>query len=76
MSKGHGKRIRGRDYFLVALIKGATKSGIHKDRKKDHCRRACRSAASREESYHGEEEAVEGWDGTSEDGDCEGDEEE
>lgn len=31
-----------RDYVLVALINGATKSGAHADRRKDASRRACR----------------------------------
>lgn len=31
-----------RDYLLVALINGATKGGIHKDKKKERSRKACR----------------------------------
>lgn len=31
-----------RDYFMVSLIKGATKSGIHVDRKKKANKNACR----------------------------------
>lgn len=32
----------GRDYLMVALINGATKSGVHKDRKKEKNKKACR----------------------------------
>lgn len=40
------KTIKTRDYAMVAIIKGATKAGAHKDRKKEaskkHCRRRVR----------------------------------
>ncbi len=34
----------GRDYALVALIKGATKAGAHMDRRAEARRRACRGS--------------------------------
>ncbi len=34
--------LKTRDYALVALINGATKSGAHKDRRKERNRKACR----------------------------------
>ncbi len=35
--------LRGRDYALLALLKGATKAGVHVDRRKEAARRACRN---------------------------------
>lgn len=32
----------GRDYNMVSIINGATKAGVHKDRKKEQSRKACR----------------------------------
>ena len=34
--------VRTRDYALVALIKGATKAGVHIDRRKAASKKACR----------------------------------
>lgn len=34
--------IKTRDPLMVRLINGATKSGVHKDRKKERSRRSCR----------------------------------
>jgi len=34
--------IKTRDYLLLDLINGATKSGIHVDRRKEANRKACR----------------------------------
>lgn len=34
--------IRTRDYNMVAIINGVTKAGVHKDRKKEQNRKACR----------------------------------
>lgn len=43
MSKPNKKEpIRTRDYNMVSIINGATKSGVHKDRKKEQNRKACR----------------------------------
>lgn len=36
-------QIKTRDYAMVALINGATKSGAHIDRKKQASRKACRN---------------------------------
>ena len=54
----------GRDYLLVRLIQGVTKSGIHCDRKKEISRTACRGAGAaiegteepEEENFSEEEE--------------------
>ena len=37
-------KLKTRDTLLVALIKGATKAGVRKDRKKEQARRACRKS--------------------------------
>lgn len=44
MCMKRANEIRTRDYLLVKIICGATKSGVHKDRKKDENRKACRKA--------------------------------
>lgn len=36
--------IRTRDYNMVAIINGVTKAGVHKDRKKEQSRKACRGS--------------------------------
>jgi hypothetical protein len=36
------KKIKIRDYYIVLLIAGATKSGIHVDRKKKSNKNNCR----------------------------------
>lgn len=60
------KRIVTRDWSMVRIIQGATKSGIHKDRKKDACRRACRVPRDCQEEVE-EAAETEEWDrGTSE----------
>jgi hypothetical protein len=37
-----------RDHLMVALIKGATKSAVHVDRKKQESKRRCRRRADKE----------------------------
>lgn len=39
---GKKKTQKVRDYFMVAIIKGATKAAIHRDRKKHTNKRKCR----------------------------------
>lgn len=41
--------IKTRDSLLVEIIKGITKSGPHKDRKKDANRRKCRQPVREDE---------------------------
>lgn len=43
------RTIRTRDPLMVAVINGATKAGVHRDRRKDENRRACRKAVRGEE---------------------------
>jgi hypothetical protein len=49
----------GRDYAMVALIKGATKAGAHLDRRAEAKRRACRGSVRKllRERIHQVEEA-------------------
>ena len=35
-------KIKARDQLIVALINGATKCGVHEDKKKQHSRSSCR----------------------------------
>jgi hypothetical protein len=49
MSRNTGKAVKldpnavkTRDYFMLALIQGATKAGVQKDRRKEADRKACR----------------------------------
>lgn len=42
--------IRTRDWLLVRLIQGATKSGPQRDRRKEQDRKACRGQSWRKES--------------------------
>ena len=37
-----------RDYFMVAIIKGATKAAVHVDRKKKSNKRKCRTKVTKE----------------------------
>jgi len=48
-SKIDARSIKTRDWAMVAIINGATKSGAHRDHKKDQNRRACRSRVRGEE---------------------------
>lgn len=41
--------LRTRDYALVALINGATKSGAHRDRRHEANRKACRGRTARQD---------------------------
>lgn len=41
------RTIRTRDWALVRLIGGATKAGVHEDRRKEANRRACRGSVRR-----------------------------
>lgn len=43
------KTVKTRDYLLVLIICGATKSGAHKDQKKAANRKACRKPVREEE---------------------------
>ena len=38
-----GANIKTRDYLLLGIIQGKTKSGTHKDLKKEKSRRECRN---------------------------------
>ncbi len=38
-----------RDYFMVDIIRGVTKSGIHTDRKKENNKKECRKKIKHEE---------------------------
>lgn len=49
MKKSKKKLYNGRDYLIQKIIKGATKAGIHKDRKKEANKRASRSKVEEEE---------------------------
>ncbi len=40
--KVNPNEVKTRDYFLVAIILGATKSGVHKDKRKAANKKACR----------------------------------
>ena len=42
-------KIKVRNYLMVALINGATKSGVQRDERKEANRRACRGACRGEE---------------------------
>ena len=35
-------KYNGRDFLIVEIIKGATKSGVHKDRRKEENKKRCR----------------------------------
>jgi hypothetical protein len=41
-------KIKTRDYLMVRLIQGATKSAVHTDRRKAANKRACRVRVQRE----------------------------
>lgn len=40
-------QIKTRDYLLIDIINGATKSGVQIDRKKEQDRKACRKAVDK-----------------------------
>lgn len=48
MGAGKKKRPNGRDYLLLKLIAGATKAGVHVDRRKKANRNACRKSKRRD----------------------------
>jgi len=45
------KLIKTRDYLMKRLIEGATKSGIHKDRKKDSNKKCAREKVEKDEIF-------------------------
>ena len=36
------KQIKTRDYFMLQIINGATKAGVHKDKRKEKNKKECR----------------------------------
>jgi hypothetical protein len=49
MAPKRKKPPKTRDYLMVAVIKGATKAGVHRDEKKESDRRECRDWQEEEE---------------------------
>jgi len=43
------KKIKTRDWLLVQLLKGATKAGIQKDKKKEAAKKKCREKVKDDE---------------------------
>ena len=45
------KRIRVRDPLMVRVINGATKAGVHVDRRKQQSKEACRKARGSDDEH-------------------------
>jgi len=49
MSKVNPNEIKTRDHLMVELINGATKAGVHKDKRREKNKKTCREPVREED---------------------------